>query len=143
MPSAEQIRAFSQSLQRLMHLYGRQAGLESASHDSLSKQDLTALSLLSLHGPRRMGDLAGDLGVVQSAITALVDRLEAQHLVLRRRSDEDRRAWLIDLTPEGTATATGYQAGMERFAAAMLAALDAPERATLVHLFARMEAAAV
>ncbi|CAM3516888.1 MarR family winged helix-turn-helix transcriptional regulator [Nocardioides zeicaulis] len=49
----------------------------------------------------RVGALADDLGVNQSNASRIVDRLAAQGLVRRTRDEDDGRAWLVELTPEG------------------------------------------
>ena len=58
--------------------------------------------LYALHceGPQRMGDLADALDVTPRSVTALVDGLEAEHLVARRAHPSDRRATIIELTDE-------------------------------------------
>ena len=69
------------------------------------EQDLTlpqlrALMLLS-RGPRRMGEVAGHLGVSLPTATDLVDRLVAKGLVERRQGSRDRRVVECLLTPRG------------------------------------------
>ncbi len=53
--------------------------------------------------PRPMGVLADALGIDNSQVTWLVDRLEEQGLVERLVLPTDRRVKTIALTPEGTA----------------------------------------
>jgi DNA-binding MarR family transcriptional regulator len=50
-------------------------------------------------------DLARHYGIDASAVTRLIDRLEKRKLLARVRSDEDRRAVRLQLTPEGYAIA--------------------------------------
>ena len=45
-------------------------------------------------------DLSRQLIMHRSNVTGLVDRLEERRLVARRESTEDRRAWLVVLTPD-------------------------------------------
>jgi DNA-binding MarR family transcriptional regulator len=45
-------------------------------------------------------DLSRQLIMHRSNVTGLVDRLEERRLVARRESAEDRRAWLVVLTPD-------------------------------------------
>ena len=134
----DQIRAFSQALRRLAVLYMRVAGQQSAAHETLGKQDLMALGVLGLQEPCRMGEIAAHLAVVQSAVTPLVDRLEGQGMVRRRRSEADRRVWLVELTERGRETFAAEDEVYGRIAAEMLSPLSASERATLIGLFERM-----
>ena len=121
--------------------YMRLAGQLSSAHDTLSKQEFLALSVLDVNGPSRMGEIAEHLGVVQSAITPLVDRLEEQDLVRRRRSESDRRAWLVELTSAGTKTVASENKLFEGVATEILEPLSDAERETLTALFEQMATA--
>ncbi|MDI9569234.1 MAG: MarR family transcriptional regulator [Pseudomonadota bacterium] len=52
-------------------------------------------------GERTMSDLSRLLGVDNSTLTGLVDRLEKAGFVVRRTSAADRRSLSIQVTPEG------------------------------------------
>jgi DNA-binding MarR family transcriptional regulator len=56
----------------------------------LNRSDLRCLNLLE-NGPLRATDLAARLSLTSGAVTALLDRLEAQGFVERHRSSADRR----------------------------------------------------
>jgi MarR family transcriptional regulator for hemolysin len=73
-------------------------------HFAELKLNLTQASLLVfLHesGPLRQTQLARRLGQGRAATGSTVDLLERRGLVERRADPEDRRAWLVDVTPEG------------------------------------------
>ncbi|MGF1551095.1 MAG: MarR family winged helix-turn-helix transcriptional regulator [Paracoccaceae bacterium] len=55
-------------------------------------------------GDRTVRQLADRLKLSPSAVTPLVDRLEAADLVRRRRDDNDRRVVHVELTERGAAT---------------------------------------
>ena len=137
-PTPTQLRHFADALRCLSVLFMRVAAEQSAAHAAFSKQELLALGVLGVRGPSRMGEIARHLGVGQSAITPLVDRLEAAGAVHRRRSETDRRAWLVELTEAGEATFAAESAAYERVAAEMLGPLDAEERPVLLGLLQRM-----
>ena len=59
------------------------------------------LVLIDDNGPLGVGAIAAELGVNPSNATRLCDRLERLGLIARSRSDEDRRAVLVDLTADG------------------------------------------
>lgn len=134
-----QLQAFTQALRRLGVLFMRVASQHSTAHDVFSKQELLALGVLGVNGSSRMGDIAAHLGVGQSAVTPLIDRLEAQGVVQRRRSETDRRVWLVALTPAGEAVLQKENQIYERVATEMLAPFDAEERATLVRLLSKID----
>ncbi len=61
----------------------------------------TVLFLLAAKDSRMMSELGRMIGVDNSAMTGLVDRLEKAGLVRREAKRQDRRAQLIRITPEG------------------------------------------
>ena len=137
-PTPDQLHAFAASLRTLSVLFARVAAEQSAAHGTFGKQELRALDVLGVRGPSRMGELAGHLGVGQSAVTPLVDRLEEAGTVRRRQSEADRRVWLVELTAEGEAVFQAESAAYERVAAAMLGPLTEADRETLLDLLARV-----
>jgi DNA-binding MarR family transcriptional regulator len=62
------------------------------------------LRLLVVRGPATSKALADALRVTTANMPGLIDRLEADGLVRRRRSRKDRRAILIGATPRGRRT---------------------------------------
>ncbi|WP_163849775.1 MarR family winged helix-turn-helix transcriptional regulator [Pseudooceanicola aestuarii] len=59
------------------------------------------MMLFFLGTQHRMGQLATDMQMLPSAVTALADTLQSKGLVARVRDPDDRRAWRLDLTREG------------------------------------------
>ncbi|HVX64997.1 MAG TPA: MarR family transcriptional regulator [Bryobacteraceae bacterium] len=74
----------------------RAAGLEPQQH-----QFLLAIRGLPRAAEPTVSELAARLQIRHHSVVELVDRLEDRHLVLRSRSERDRRKVLIRLTPEG------------------------------------------
>ena len=64
----------------------------------LSPQRLRILGSLYDRGPRIMSELKEELGVTATNITALIDSLEEDGLVVRKAHPDDRRATVIELT---------------------------------------------
>ena len=137
-PDAAQTQAFADALRSLSGLFLRVTAERSAAHAAFSKQDLLAIGVLAERGPSRMGTLADALGVGQSAVTPLVDKLEAAGAVRRRRGD-DRRVWLVELTPDGDAVAQAEAEAYRAVAASMLDPLSAADREALIGLLARIQ----
>src|SRR5438552_8859360 len=104
----------------------------------LSPRAWGVLSTLVESGPLTQIDLATALSIDRTAMVYLLDELEEQGLVERVRNPNDRRSFLIHLTPKGRKTqrkAAGDLAGQtER----LLKPLDATERRQLVDLLARI-----
>ena len=137
-PTPDQLRAFAGSLRTLSVLFTRVAAEQSAAHETFGKQELRALDVLGIRGPSRMGALAEHLGVGQSAVTPLVDRLVAAGAVRRQQSEADRRVWLVELTGTGEEIFRAESAVYERVAEAMLGPLPEPDRVALLDLLARV-----
>ena len=62
------------------------------------------LRVLDRSGPRIMSALSDELVVSPRNVTVLVDALETNGLVRRRAHPTDRRAMLVELTPQGVET---------------------------------------
>jgi DNA-binding MarR family transcriptional regulator len=72
--------------------------------------------LSSAAEPRRITELAREVGLTQPRITTLVDALQARGLVDRERDPDDGRAVLVTLTGEGRALVAAQR---ERLAGAL------------------------
>ena len=90
----------------------------------------------------RMQELADAVLLSKSGVTRLVDRLEREGLVSRRRCADDRRGTFAELTDAGRqrlrATAPTHLEGVQRYFTALL---DDEEAATLTALLSRVLAA--
>jgi DNA-binding MarR family transcriptional regulator len=62
---------------------------------------LKIMFLLFADGPKRMSDLASDLGVTLATATGLADRLVERDIVARESQPEDRRVVLCRLSASG------------------------------------------
>ena len=67
----------------------------------LTYSDVRALVALDTEGEMPAGALAKASGLNPGTLTAMVDRLEAEEIVERHRSETDRRVVTIALTPRG------------------------------------------
>ena len=140
MATEHQIETFARLLRQLGVLFAQIAGQQSSAHDTFSKPELLTVDVLGARGSCRMGEIAGHLGVVQSAITPLVDRLESQGIVQRVRSQEDRRVWLVALTDSGQELHADLENVYQAIAVKMLAPLNEAEQETLIALMDRIGA---
>lgn len=69
----------------------------------LRARHVIALTLLRDHGEQNQSDLPATLGMDPTNVVALLNELEADDLVERRRSPLDRRRHTVSLTTAGTA----------------------------------------
>ncbi|MFL0195247.1 MarR family winged helix-turn-helix transcriptional regulator [Clostridium sp. WILCCON 0269] len=58
------------------------------------------IGILHRHGEMKISDLGKKMGLSNSTISGIVDRLEKQELIKRTRSETDRRVVYISVTPK-------------------------------------------
>ena len=73
-------------------------------NSNLTYARMRVLGVLDRKGPQIMSALSDELVVSPRNITTLVDALEANGLVRRHPHPTDRRAILVELTPQGVET---------------------------------------
>ncbi|WP_052207175.1 MarR family winged helix-turn-helix transcriptional regulator [Sinomonas humi] len=98
----------------------------------LTPSRLAALAALDRGGPQRPGDLAASLGISAASMSRLTEALESGGWVRRTPDSADRRAFVLALTEEGTATINDVRREGTSQLAEEVASLSAPERAALV-----------
>jgi DNA-binding MarR family transcriptional regulator len=107
--------------------------------DELSPVQHVAITALR-ERPMRIGELASHLGLAESSVTRLVDRLEARGLTLRRDLRTDRRAVVVALTGAGIQIADHAAARRRAYLTDILKALEPTERRELIRLFGKVAA---
>ncbi len=96
------------------------------------------LEILGTHGPMRMKELAGHMGLTTGTLTVAVDRLEQGGLVRRRPNEQDRRSILVELTEEGERHFQVHDTLHANLTRDMISELDNDERATLHRCLEKM-----
>ena len=113
------------------------ASLHPAMAGKLSPASLHALHLLAHGEPPRISVLARELGLDESTVTRLVDRLESLGLAERRHGDVDRRSIVVTLTSEGRGAVESMREQRRIFLGEVLSALEPEEREEYVRLTAK------
>jgi DNA-binding MarR family transcriptional regulator len=96
------------------------------------------LLALGHEGSLAMGDLARRVAVTEKTITGLVDRLERDGLVERRRDGADRRVIHVALTARGAALAGRLDAEVLQAITRLLRRLDAVDRGDLFRIISKL-----
>jgi DNA-binding MarR family transcriptional regulator len=111
-------RALARRFDRAMVRMGRRLFPEIAKQidGGLTPVQMLVFRILRIRGPMRVTDLARHLDVGASAMTLMLNKLEARALIARRQDGRDRRVVWVCVTRAGTAAA----ARMERFRAQAL-----------------------
>lgn len=105
---------------------------------SLPRFDLLAQLARSPEG-LRLGELSARLLVTGGNVTFLVNSLERDGLVARRRAPGDGRAWIVALTPEGRRAFDRMARAHARWIERHFAALAPRERAQLHALLGTLQ----
>ncbi len=71
------------------------------------------LSYTTLYGPCPVSELARVFGYAPSTVTGILDRLEGAGMLVRELNEEDRRSFLVRVTPEGDTVATRLRERLE------------------------------
>jgi DNA-binding MarR family transcriptional regulator len=100
----------------------------------LRPRHLVALTVLRDHGSPTQQSLATALRMDRTNLIGLLNELEADALIVRRRSTEDRRRHFVELTEAGMARLVQAEAALAAAEDEVLGALDADERETLYQL---------
>jgi DNA-binding MarR family transcriptional regulator len=82
-----------------------------------------------------MTELSRRLMVSNGNVTGIIDRLVAEAYVLRQAPAEDRRSFIVRLTPKGAARFAAVAAAHEQCVNALLADFDAQEMEMLIGHF--------
>jgi DNA-binding MarR family transcriptional regulator len=103
----------------------------------LRARHVVALTLLRDLGPQNQSDLAVTLGMDPTNVVALLNELEREDLVQRRRSSEDRRRHTVTLTEAGLARLKEIEALLTGVEQRVLDPLTPEEQETLYSLLSR------
>ena len=104
---------------------------QSITNTGLCLTDFAALEALLHKGPLTITQIQDKVLLASGSMTAAIDRLEKRQLVVRKSTANDRRARIIDLTPEGTRVATEYFEKHARDLEEIMSVLSAKERRQL------------
>jgi MarR family transcriptional regulator, 2-MHQ and catechol-resistance regulon repressor len=100
--------------------------------------DFAVLEVLLHKGPQSVGEIGRRVDLTSGSITTAIDRLEKRGFVARAAHARDRRARVVDLTPDGKARITHvfatHKAAMDRAAHG----LSKVERGTLITLLKKL-----
>jgi DNA-binding MarR family transcriptional regulator len=113
--------------QRIMHTFG------------VKQVVSTALAVIDGAGRSLTPSEIGERVLLPSAsITATLDTLERRGWVRRGPNPDDRRSLLIEITPEGSATADQLLPGIRKLERDMLSVLTKSERTALLEMLGKV-----
>lgn len=121
------------ALVRLFRLVNRAHNRALKAH-GLSAEQAHVLTSLWLAGPMTIGQLQRMLALSSPTLTGAIDRMEAQGLLRREPSPDDRRAVVIVPDPSAARKRKALEATLDALEADCFAALTPAERRDLLRL---------
>ncbi|HYL12048.1 MAG TPA: MarR family winged helix-turn-helix transcriptional regulator [Terriglobales bacterium] len=101
MPQDSQLHSWSHELEQLARVLGR-VGPDEACCEGMTPRQCSILRTLVDKQGARLSDLATESGITPSAMTRVLEKLEAQGLVQRvRGKSKDGRAAMVMITTDG------------------------------------------
>ena len=100
----------------------------------LRPRHLIALTVLRDHGSGTQQALAGALQIDRTNLVGLLNDLETNGLITRRRLIDDRRRHIVELTDEGAGRLAAAEGALAAAEDELLSALDPDDRETLYRL---------
>ncbi|WP_319459300.1 MarR family winged helix-turn-helix transcriptional regulator [Micromonospora sp. RTP1Z1] len=100
----------------------------------LRPRHLVALTVLRAQGGSSQQALAGTLAMDGTNIVGLLNELEGEGLIERRRSPEDRRRHVVELTDAGARRLSEAECALATVEGEVLGGLDPGQRETLYQL---------
>ncbi len=110
----------------------------SVAEAGLGLSDFAALEALLHKGPLTITEIQAKVLLASGSMTAAVDRLERKGLIIRKTTPRDRRAKVLELTPEGKRVVeAAYRCHAAELEAAM-AILNDTEKGQLLGLLKKL-----
>jgi DNA-binding MarR family transcriptional regulator len=100
----------------------------------LRSRHLVALTVLREGGDSTQQALSTTLQIDRTNLVGLLNELEADKLIERRRSSEDRRRHIVEITAAGTNLLANVEAALAAVEDEVLSGLDDEQRETLYSL---------
>jgi MarR family transcriptional regulator, organic hydroperoxide resistance regulator len=118
---------------RMMTALSQIAPAEELIHRNLTQPQIKVLNVLGFaEGPRRMSEIAKELGITQASLTETAKKLASQGYISRTRDAEDDRVVNVALTPLGANLAAEMKRKIEGYFNFVCDGLEPEDRKRLV-----------
>jgi DNA-binding MarR family transcriptional regulator len=140
MPSKSSEPNLDLILESMIYLYSesRRVTRAVAEQYGLTGSQLLVLKMLEPRGQVSLSALSEEIRAKNSTVTGIVDRMERDGLVVRRRSGDDRRVVHIELTAKGRKLANDVKADPKHMFRALLEELPSKDAAELERIMAKL-----
>jgi MarR family transcriptional regulator, lower aerobic nicotinate degradation pathway regulator len=134
----EELVASTAFLLKRLGFLAKEHAIEAYERTGLGPYHHAVLIALGANSHETQGAIADALGYDRGQLVGLLDELEEQGLVERRRDPSDRRRHIVRLTPDGKRTLGRLRTLAQRIENEFLAPLDEQERRQLHALLLRL-----
>jgi DNA-binding MarR family transcriptional regulator len=135
-PGGDAVQQWWDELERLSRILG-QIGPDEVCCDGLSQRQTAILRVLVASEGARLMDLAAVSGITPSAMTRILEKLEARGLVERvRGAHQDGRAAMVRITAAGKRTRKALDELMRERTQTIMKAIPLKQRADVFHALA-------
>jgi len=118
---------------RMMTALSQITQAEELIHENLTPSQIKVLNVLGFaEGPRRMSEIAKELGITQASLTETAKKLAAQGYISRTRKAEDDRVVNVALTPQGEELTVEMKRKIHSYFNFVCEGLDPKDRKRLV-----------
>ena len=104
----EKIISIEKHLRKIDYII-RLKGREILKDFNITIPQFTALQILINNGNLTIGELSQKMALACSTITDLIDRMEKNQLVVRRKDEKDKRVVRIEVLPAGHEIVKGFR----------------------------------
>jgi DNA-binding MarR family transcriptional regulator len=131
---------FDAIVEAMLYLYteSRRITKGLAGRYGLTGPQLAVIKMLEPVGKLSLSELSSLIRARNSTVTGIIDRMEREGLVVRRRSEHDRRVINIELTAKGQKLAGGISVEPVQIFRQVLSELSARDRSELGRILNRL-----
>lgn len=127
----------------LVELFNRilkieEAALKAEGTEDLSMTEMHTIDAISDQGSRTMSEVSRDLDITLGTLTIGVDRLIRKGYAKKRRSEEDKRIVLVELTEKGQRAKAIHEAFHQDMIESVVAYLDPEEEQILIQSLSKL-----
>ena len=112
-------RNFNKSLKHKFHHYVQDSGF--------TLPQLSVISILEKHGEQKVSELSFKMGLSNSTVSGILDRLEQKDIIKRERTKNDRRVVKISLTGKSREFCNDFRKKKEEYLTQLLKKLSEQE----------------
>jgi DNA-binding MarR family transcriptional regulator len=87
---------------------------KSFENSGLTGPQSMTLGILGRYGKMKISELGDKLGLTDSTVSGIIDRLEKQEYVIRERSTDDKRVVYVHISPKFEEMHCGFQQQLEK-----------------------------